>query len=110
MVNTQSINSKNEMIWKVIDTRKPEIVVMNETWTLLEEEEEVCLVRIKEQVGEKRSAVFTHGYADCLLKNTSTKYNKYGVNHKHEHVDDISFIELFGRIRVVFFKIRSVPS
>jgi hypothetical protein len=31
MVNTQSINSKNEMIWKVIDTRKPEIVVMNET-------------------------------------------------------------------------------
>jgi hypothetical protein len=31
IVNTQSINSKNEMIWKVIDTRKPEIVVMSET-------------------------------------------------------------------------------
>ena len=43
-------------------------------------------------------------------KKTSNKYNKYGVNQKHEHVDDISFRELFGRIRVVFFKIRSVPS
>ena len=31
VVNTQSIKSKNEMIWKVIDTRKPEIVVMSET-------------------------------------------------------------------------------
>jgi hypothetical protein len=30
IVNTQSINSKNE-IWKVSDTRKPEIVVMSET-------------------------------------------------------------------------------
>jgi hypothetical protein len=76
------------MIWKVIDTRKPEIVVMS---CEEEEEEEVCLIRIKEQVGQKRSAVCTHGYADCLLKNTSTKYNKYGVNQKHEHVDDISF-------------------
>ena len=27
IVNTQSIKSKNQMIWKVIDTRKPEIVV-----------------------------------------------------------------------------------
>ena len=26
---------------------------------------------------------------------------------KHGHVDDISFIELFGRISVAFFKIRS---
>ena len=102
IVNSQSINSKNEMIWKVIDTRKPEIVVVSETWTLLAEEE-VCLIRITEHVGEKRSAVFTHGYADCLLKNTSTKYSKYGFNHKHEHVDDISFRELFGRIRVGFF-------
>jgi hypothetical protein len=31
IVNTQSIKSKNEMIWKVIDTRKPEIVVVSET-------------------------------------------------------------------------------
>jgi hypothetical protein len=44
IVNSQSINSKNEMIWKVIDTRKPEIVVMS---CEEEEEEEVCLIRIK---------------------------------------------------------------
>jgi uncharacterized protein (UPF0333 family) len=25
-------------------------------------------------------------YADCLLKNTSTKHNKYVVNQKHEQV------------------------
>ena len=49
-------------------------------------------------------------YADCLLKNTSTKNNKYVVNQKLEHVDDISFRELFGRIRVVFYNILSVPS
>ena len=32
IANNQSIKSKNEMIWKVIDTRKPEIVVVSETW------------------------------------------------------------------------------
>jgi hypothetical protein len=31
---------------------------------------EVCLVRIKEQVDEKRSTAVTHRNADCLLKNT----------------------------------------
>jgi hypothetical protein len=41
-------------------------------------------------------------------KNTSTKHNKYVVNQKLEHVEDISFRELFGRIRVVFYKIRFV--
>jgi nitrite reductase/ring-hydroxylating ferredoxin subunit len=41
--------------------------------------DEVCLTRIKEKVGEKRSTVCTHRYADCLLKNTSTKHNKYVV-------------------------------
>jgi hypothetical protein len=29
---------------------------------------EVCLIRIKEQVGEKRSTVGAHRYADYLLK------------------------------------------
>jgi hypothetical protein len=43
---------------------------------------------INEQVGEKRSTLCTHRYADCLLKNTSTKDNKYVVNQKLEHVDD----------------------
>ena len=102
IVNTQSIKIKNEMIWKVIDTRKPDIIVVSETWTLLEGEE-VCLIRIKEQVGEKRSTVCTH-----LLKNTFIKHNKYVVNQtKHKHVDDISFRELFGRISGFIFKIRS---
>jgi hypothetical protein len=31
IVNTQRIKSKNEMIWKVTDTRKPEIAVVSET-------------------------------------------------------------------------------
>jgi hypothetical protein len=43
-------------------------------------------------------------------KNTSTKHNKYVVNQKLEHVEDISFREFFGRIRVVFYKIRFVSS
>ena len=43
---------------------------------------EVCLIQIKEQVGEKRSTVCTHRHADCLLENTSTKDNKYVVNQK----------------------------
>ena len=54
--------------------------------------------------------VCTHRYADCLLKNMSTKDNKYVVNQQLGHVDDNSFRELFGRIRVVLYKIRSVPS
>ena len=54
------------------------------------------------------STICTSGYTDCLLKTMSTKHNKYVVNQKLDHVDDISFRELFGRIRVVFFyKIRS---
>jgi len=64
-------------------------------------------MRIKEQVGEKRSRVCTHKHSDCLLKNTFTKDNKYVVNQKLEHVDDISFREMFGRNRVVFYKLRS---
>ena len=43
-------------------------------------------------------------YADCLLKNTSTKENKYVVNQTLVHVDDISFRELFGSIRVFFLE------
>jgi hypothetical protein len=37
-----------------------------------------------------------------VLKNTSIKDDKYVVNQKLEHVDDISFRDLFGRIRVVY--------
>ena len=41
---------------------------------------ETCLVRIKEKVGEKRSTVYIHRCANCLLKNTSNKHNIYIVN------------------------------
>jgi hypothetical protein len=71
-------------------------------------------IRIKKQVGEKRSTVLPIGNADCLLKNSSTKDNKFVVNQKLGHVDDISFRELFARIGVffccLFYKIRSVSS
>ena len=33
----------------------------------------------------------------------STKVNKYVVNQKLEHVDDINFRELLGKIRVFWF-------
>jgi len=35
----------------------------------------------------------------------SIKQSKYVGNQKLEHFDDISFRELFGRIRVGFYKI-----
>ena len=56
-----------------------------------------------EQVGKKRSTVYTHMYAVCRLKNTSTKDDNYVVNQTLEHVDDISFRELCGRIKGCFF-------
>ena len=67
-------------------------------------------MRIKEQVGEKKRTVCTHRYADCLLKNTSTKHSKYVVNQKLEDIDDVSFREHLGRMRADFYKIRSVSS
>jgi len=63
---------------------------------------EVCLIRIKEKVGEKRSTFCAHRYADCLLKYTFIKQNKYVDNQKLEHGDDICFRKLFGRIGVFF--------
>jgi hypothetical protein len=41
---------------------------------------EVCLIRIKEEVGEKRSTVCTHRYADCLLKKTVLRKRKKKKN------------------------------
>jgi TfoX/Sxy family transcriptional regulator of competence genes len=38
-----------------------------------------------------------------LKKNASTKHNKYVVNKKIANFDDISYRELFGRIKVGFF-------
>ena len=71
---------------------------------------EVCLMRKRELVDEKSNTVCTHRYADSLLKNTSTKHYKYVVNQKLEHVEDIGFRELLGRIRMVFYKISSLSS
>jgi hypothetical protein len=45
-----------------------------------------------------------------MPKNTTIKLNKYVVNQKIEHFDDISFKELDDRIKVVAYKIRFVPS
>jgi hypothetical protein len=69
-------------------------------------------MRIKKQVSKKRSPFGTHRNADCLLKNTFTKQNKYVVNQHLEHFGDISVRELFGRIGVGFFLhiLRFVPS
>ena len=36
--------------------------------------------RIKEQVVEKKNTDSTHGNADCLLKSTFTKQNRYAFN------------------------------
>jgi hypothetical protein len=38
------------------------------------------------------------------LKKTSTKENKYIVNQKLDHVDDISFREHFGRISLYSYE------
>jgi hypothetical protein len=38
---------------------------------------------IKEQVGEKKSTVCTHKYAECLLKNTSNKDNSVYFYYFH---------------------------
>jgi hypothetical protein len=54
---------------------------------------EVCLIRIKKQVCEKRSTGCTHRYAACLLKNTSIKENKYVVNQKLEHASENILVE-----------------
>ena len=49
---------------------------------------------------------------ECRLfvEKYAIKLNKYDVNQKLEHFDDISFRELSGRIKVVVYKIRFVPS
>jgi hypothetical protein len=55
-------------------------------------------LRIKEQVGELVSI----GMPTVCLK-TRPPNNKYVVNQKLNHFDDISVRELCGRIRVLFF-------
>jgi len=52
---------------------------------------------MKGQVGGKRSTVCTHRYAEseCLLKNKSTKHNKYVVNKKNSSILMISVSQNF---------------
>ena len=70
-----------------------------------------CLIRIKEQVGEK-STVCTHRYAGCLLKNTSTKDNKYMLSINNSSMLMILVSENFLVESELFSlnKIRYVPS
>ena len=56
---------------------------------------EVCLVRIKEQVGERRCIVCTHRYADCLLKNMPT--NKF-LDYSKSHFGDMTIIAISKNI------------
>ena len=65
---------------------------------------------MKKQVEETRCTVSTHRYPHCLLKNMPTKQKKYVANQKLEHLGDISFLQLFGRIRVVFHEVLFVSS
>ena len=53
---------------------------------------EGCLIGIKERVGKKKNTFDTNRNADCLLKNMFTKQNKYVVNKKLKHFDDVSVI------------------
>ena len=66
-----------------------------------------CHLCLREETTFRNFAYYIFYY---ILVKTFSKHSKYVVNQKLEHVD-ISFRELFGRTRVVFFyKIRSVPS
>ena len=46
---------------------------------------EVYLIRIKKKSARIRATICTHRYADCMLKNTFTKHNKYVVIKKLEN-------------------------
>ena len=46
---------------------------------------EVYLIRIQKKSARIRATVCTPRYADCMLKNTFTKHNKYVVIKKLEH-------------------------
>ena len=70
----------------------------------------VDLIRITKPAGEKRNTIDTLRVADVLFTKRSTKQDKYAVNPKLETFCDVSYRELFRRIRVFFYIIRFVPS
>ena len=59
------------------------------------------------KVRKNGSTVRTHKNVDCLLKTLPPKQNKCVVNQL-KNVDDISFRELFGSIRVDFYQEKDV--
>ena len=65
----------------------------------------MCLLRIKEQVDEKRSTVGTPRYADCLLK-TIPSTKELAVNPKLKHFDDQSISEKWDNANLVGEKIK----
>ena len=66
----------------------------------------VCLIRIKEQVRNRRSTVCTHRYADCLLKNMST--NKF-LDYSKSHFSDMTIIEIDKIIPTAFTPYTTCP-
>jgi len=52
---------------------------------------------------EEEHNLYPYVCPTVYLTKMSTKHHKYVVNQKFDHVDDISFKEVLGRIRVVFF-------
>jgi hypothetical protein len=64
--------------------------------------------------GKFRSFNFTVRYIDDVLSLNNSRFGDFvGRIYPIElenHVDNISFRDFFGRISVLFYKIRSVPS
>ena len=68
----------------------------------------MILINVREKKPKRQ--VVPIGMPTVCWENTSTKHSKYCAIQRLEHVDDFSFREVFGRIRVAFYKIRSAPS
>jgi len=66
---------------------------------------EVCLIRIKEQVGEKRSAICTHRYADC----PPNIPNMLSIKNSSMLMISVSENFLVESEWVFFYQTRSVP-
>jgi hypothetical protein len=67
-------------------------------------------LEIKDTTDTDRSALYLVLHLEIDSEGRLRTKQTNVVNQKLEHVDDISFRDLFGRIRVVFYKILSVPS
>ena len=68
------------------------------------------LSHMNKGTSRQEEEVNVYSYVCRVCCKTRPSNSKYVVNQNHEHVDDISFRELFSRIRLFFHTIRSVPS